>query len=115
MARYTGLFTISTPLEQLRTQLAQVLESCNLDIVYDTGDYMMAREVPGRVAFAKLVSVEVLIDRPVEFTEEIRMRFVVKNEELPLQKDNHCHMMFETVKDAIANSDCWQLPENIAG
>ena len=115
MARYTGLFTISTPLEQLRTQLAQVLESCNLDIVYDTGDYMMAREVPGRVAFAKLVSVEVLIDRPVEFTEEIRMRFVVKNEELPLQKDNHCHMMFETVKDAIASSDCWQLLENIAG
>ena len=115
MARYTGSFTISTPLQQLQAHLTQVLESCNLEKIYDTEDYMMAREVPGRVTFAKLVTVEVLIDRPVELTEEVRMRFVVKNEELPLQKDNHCHMMFETVKDAIANSDCWQLLENIAG
>ncbi|MDY6941319.1 MAG: hypothetical protein SWY16_27145 [Cyanobacteriota bacterium] len=115
MARYTGLFAITTPSQQLHTQLGEVLESCNLEIVYDTGDYMMAREVPGRVAFAKLVSVEVLIDRPVESTEEVRMKFVVKNEELPLQKDNHCHMMFETVKQAIATSDRWQLLENIVG
>ena len=115
MARYTGLFAISTPLQQLRAQLSEVLESCNLEIVYETEDYMMAREVPGRVAFAKLVSVEVLIDRPVDSKEEVRMKFVVKNEELPLQKDNHCHMMFETVKEAISTSDRWQLLENIAG
>ncbi|MBE9041183.1 hypothetical protein IQ235_10375 [Oscillatoriales cyanobacterium LEGE 11467] len=115
MARYTGLFTIATSLPKLRNQLAEVLESCNLDIIYETEDYMMAREVPGRVTFAKLVSVEVLIDRPIESIEEVRMRFVVKNEELPLQKDNHCAVMFETVKQAISNSDRWQLLENIAG
>lgn len=75
----------------------------------------MAREFPGRVSFAKLVTVEVLIDKSTATSEEVRMNFVIKNEELPLQVDNHCHQMFNMVQDAVAANRYWQLVESIAG
>lgn len=75
----------------------------------------MAREFPGRVSFAKLVTVEVLIDKSTATSQEVRMNFVIKNEELPLQVDNHCHQMFNMVQDAVAANRYWQLVESIAG
>lgn len=115
MARYTGLFIVAAPIDRLRQLLTEILESCNFDVIYDTGDYMMAREVPGRVSFAKLVTVEVLIDKPADTDSEVRMNFVIKNEELPLQLDNHCRQMFNTVKQAISDNHNWQLLESAAG
>lgn len=114
MARYTSLFTIAVSLDSLRHLLAGLLESCNLNIIYDAGDYMVAREVPGRVSFAKLVTVEVLIDRFQTTEEEVRMNFVVKNEELPLSSDNHCRQMFNLVNQAIADNHQWHLIESVA-
>jgi len=114
MARYTSLFTISVSLDSLQRMLSDLLESCNLDVIYDTGDYLMAREVPGQVAFAKLVTVEVLIDRFPEKEEEVRMNFVVKNEELPLKTDNHCRQIFNQVNRAIAENRQWHLIESAA-
>jgi hypothetical protein len=75
----------------------------------------MAREIPGRVAFAKLVTVEVLIDKSTATDQEVRMNFVIKNEELPLQVDNHCHQMFYQVQNAVAKNTHWQLVESVAG
>lgn len=115
MARYTCSFIVSVPLERLLPTLIEVLTSCNFDIIYDTGDYLMAREIPGQIAFAKLVTVEALIDRTTATDEEVRMNFVIKNEELPLQVDNHCHQMFYKVNSAIANNRQWQLVETVAG
>jgi hypothetical protein len=115
MARYTCLFTVEVPLDSLRQLLVEILESCNFDIIYDTGDYMMAREVPGQVAFAKLVTVEVLIDKSTATDSEIRMNFVIKNEELPLQVDNHCRQMFDLVTQAIIENRHWHLIESVAG
>jgi hypothetical protein len=40
---------------------------------------------------------------------------VIKNEELPLQVDNHCHQMFHQVQQAIAQNRHWQLVESVAG
>jgi predicted MPP superfamily phosphohydrolase len=114
MARYTSLFTIAVSLDSLQRMLSDLLESCNLDIIYDTGDYLMAREVPGQVSFAKLVTVEVLIDRFPEKEEEVRMNFVVKNEELPLKTDNHCRQMFNQVNRAIVENHQWHLIESAA-
>ena len=102
-------------MSNLQQLLIEILESCNLDIIYDTGDYMMAREVPGNVSFSKLVTVEVLIDKTSATDREIRMNFVIKNEELPLQVDNHCHQMFDLVSRAVAESRHWQLIEAVAG
>jgi hypothetical protein len=115
MARYTCLFTVAVPMSNLQQLLIEILKSCNLDIIYDTGDYMMAREVPGNVSFSKLVTVEVLIDKTSATEREIRMNFVIKNEELPLQVNNHCHQMFEIVSQAVADSQHWQLIEAVAG
>jgi hypothetical protein len=91
------------------------LQSCNFDIIYDTGDYLMAREIPGRIAFAKLVTVEVLIDKSTATAQEVRMNFVIKNEELPLHLDNHCRQMFDMVQEAVAENRHWQLVESVAG
>jgi hypothetical protein len=115
MARYTCSFTIAVSLDRLQQSLIEVLQSCNFDIIYDTGDYLMAREIPGRVAFAKLVTVEVLIDKSTATAQEVRMNFVIKNEELPLQVDNHCRQMFDMVQEAVAENRHWQLVESVAG
>ena len=115
MARYTCSFIVAVPLERLQQALIEVLESSNFDIIYDTGDYMMAREIPGQVSFAKLVRVEVLIDRTIATAQEVRMNFVIKNEELPLQFDNHCRQMFDRVQKAVAENRHWQLVESVVG
>ncbi|MBV9389323.1 MAG: hypothetical protein JOZ78_23115 [Chroococcidiopsidaceae cyanobacterium CP_BM_ER_R8_30] len=101
--------------DYLRQLLTEVLQACSLDIIYDTGDYVMAREIPGEVPFTKLVTVEVLIDKISATDTEARMNFVIKNEELPLQVNNHCHQMFNLVYQAITNNHNWQLVESVAG
>jgi hypothetical protein len=114
MARYTGFFVVDAPLENLRSFLTDVLNSCNFDVIYNSNDYLVAKEAPGSVRFNKLVTVEVLIDPPAKSPEKIRMNFVVKNEELALQLNNHCYQRFEAVKQAIVESRNWTLIESAA-
>jgi hypothetical protein len=76
---------------------------------------MMARENPGGVPFPKLVTVEVLIDRTKATAEEVSMKCVIKNEELPLQSDNHCFQMFEKINAAMTGSSQWKLIETVNG
>jgi hypothetical protein len=114
MARYTCLFTVAAPVSSLQPLLCEILKSCSFDIIYQTEDYLMAREVPGRVTFSKLVTVEVLIDRTTATEREVQMKFVIKNEELPLQIDNHCRQMFNQVSQAIADNSNMQLIETVA-
>lgn len=114
MARYTSLFTVAVSFDRLRQLLTDILRSCRMDVIYSTEDYLVAREVPGRVAFAKLVTVEVLIDRFPTPDTEVRMSFVVKNEELPLQSDNHCRDMFNLVNRAVLENRQWHLISSAA-
>ena len=114
MARYTCSFTIAVPIARLRQLLVEVLQSCNLEIIHATNDFMMAREIPGQVSFAKLVTVEALIDKSTTTSTETSINLVIKNEELPLQVDNHCHQIFEVVKQAILENRDWQLVESVA-
>jgi hypothetical protein len=115
MARYTCLFTVGISLKNLQQVLTEVLESCHLKVIYDTGDYMMAREIPGHVSFAKLVTVEVLIDKTIATDDEIKMSFVIKNEELPLQVSNHCRTVFDQVIQSVQDSKNWRLIETVNG
>lgn len=112
MARYTCSFAVVEPSKHLPESLIEILESRNFEIIYDTGDYMMARERPGQVSFAKLVTVEILIDKVITNPKELRMHFVVKNEELPLQLDNHCHQMYDWLLEGLSGHDQWHLLEN---
>jgi hypothetical protein len=114
MARYTGFFIVAVPIDRLRQSLIEILESCNLDIIYNTGDSLMARELPGQVSLPKLVTAEVLIEKKKASDSEVRMSFVIKNEELPLQTNNHCRQMFELVSHSIVNNRNWKLLESMA-
>lgn len=115
MARYTCLFTVAVAPNRLQQLLAELLQSCNCETIYHTADYLMAREIPGRVSFTQLVTVEVLIDKTTASDAGVRMSIVVKNEELPLQVKNHCRQMFENVNQAIIDSQQWRLIEQVAG
>ncbi|WP_193196006.1 hypothetical protein [Nostoc sp. MG11] len=115
MARYTCSFIVSVPVNHLQPLLVELLQDCEFDIQYYMGDYIMAREIPGSASFSKLVKVEVLVDKSTATETETRMSIVIKNEELPLQLDNHCRQMFEFVKQAIENSRHWHLIESLAG
>jgi hypothetical protein len=115
MARYTCSFIVSVTIEHLQPLVVELLQDCEFDVQYYTPDYIMAREIPGRVSFSKLVSVEVLIDKSTATETETRMSIVIKNEELPLQLDNHCRQMFEHLKQAIEHNRHWHLIESIAG
>lgn len=101
MARYTNLFTSAGSVPTLRQSLAETLRACNLSLIYETADYLVAKEKPGHVSFSKLTTVEVLINPPLAGQDEARVNLVVKNEELPLQTDNHCQQVFEAINQAI--------------
>ncbi len=109
MARYTCLFTLGVSIDQLQPHLNKALESCKLNVIYSTIDYIMAKEVPGSVPFPKLVTVEVLIDRTTATAEAVKMNIVMKNEELPLQVQNHCHQMFDEVTKAVSENENWRV------
>ncbi|MBW4643554.1 MAG: hypothetical protein KME23_11295 [Goleter apudmare HA4340-LM2] len=115
MARYTCSFIVSVPPEHLQGLMIELLQDCEFDVQYYTADYIMAREIPGNISFSKLVTVEVLIDKSTATDTETRMSIVVKNEELPLQLDNHCRQVFEFVKQTIEQSRHWHLIESLAG
>lgn len=112
MARYNCSYLVKMSFEELKLALKEIFQSCNFDLVYNSGDYIMARENPGQIPFAKLVAIEVLIEQISLKNPTLRLSFVVKNEELPLQIDNHCRQMFELIQDAIADSQQWQLVED---
>lgn len=115
MARYTCAFILAVPLERVQQGITEVLEACNFDIVYNTPDNMMAREIPGKVSYAKLARAEVLIERATATEKEVRINLVVKNEELPLQVENHCRKMFDLVHQGILEYRHWQLVETVVG
>lgn len=114
MARYTGLFTVAVSADKFWQLLNEILRSISLNVIYSSEDYLVARETPGHVPFAKLVTVEVLVDRPSNRSSEVRMNLVVKNEELPLQRDNHCHQLFALLNQAVLENRNWRLIESAA-
>ncbi|MBD2429740.1 MAG: hypothetical protein C4323_21525 [Mastigocladus sp. ERB_26_2] len=115
MARYTCSFILSIPINHLQPLLVELLQDCNLDVQYSTLDYIMAREIVGTVSYSKMVTVEILIDKSTATETETRMSIVIKNQELPLQLDNHCRQVFEYIKQAIEESRHWHLIESLAG
>ena len=108
MARYP-MHAIAVPSDDLHQRFLKILESCALDIIHDTGDYVMARETPNGTPFAKLVTVEGLIDTTGATDESIMVEVVVKNEELPIHSDNHCSRMRDTVRGALEESGHWKV------
>ncbi|MEO0537598.1 MAG: hypothetical protein AAF215_27520 [Cyanobacteria bacterium P01_A01_bin.123] len=111
MARYTNLFTTTAAdsVPELKVALAETLKSCDLNLIYEAQDYLVAKEKPGQVSYAKLATIEVLINPPLAGQHEARVNLVVKNEELPLSNNNHCQRVFQLVNQAIRATNSWQF------
>ncbi|MBF2097007.1 MAG: hypothetical protein IGQ88_01330 [Gloeomargaritaceae cyanobacterium C42_A2020_066] len=117
MSRYTCLITVEAQRERVSQVLVDTLKTCNFDVIYKTSDYLMAREIPGQVPFAKfakLVTAEVLIESPPAVNQGLRLRLVAKNEELPLHTDNHCQRIFRQLTQAISACEALGLVEQVA-
>ncbi len=114
MARYTCSYLVNIAPDRLPIVLSDILQACEFEVTYQIADYMMAREIPGKVAFAKLVTVEILIDGTRAKNQEIPVTWVVKNDELPLHLDNHCRQLFGKIQAAIGNNPQWQLVASVA-
>ena len=104
MARYTCSFIVTLSAQEIYDSLVKVLKPCDFEIIYQTGDYLIAREKPGQVPFPQLVTVEALVDKTAVANHDIRIDLVVKNEALPLQLDNHCRRKFDQVLQAIRDN-----------
>ena len=113
MARYTCSYIVDISLEDSQTSMQEIIKSCNFELVYNNSDYLMAKENPGNVPFTKLVIIEGFIDTVGFQQEGLRLSFVVKNDELPLQIDNHCHQIFDFLQMVIAENYQWQAAENV--
>lgn len=110
MARYTCRFSIPLNLEKIHKPLRELMVDSDMEIIYEIEDYIMGREVPGQVAFAKLATTEILIDTTVATETSVGIKVVVKNEELPLKVNNHCQQIFSALQGKIADRHPeWQL------
>ncbi len=108
MSRYVCHFLVNLSPQSVRAPLKNLLESCRMETIYDLEDYMMAREIPGRVSFTKLVTAEVAIHTTTATDDAVTLSFVVKNEELPLNTNNHCRQIFDLLRAAIEQHYNWQ-------
>ncbi|MBD0268229.1 MAG: hypothetical protein ICV77_08030 [Cyanobacteria bacterium Co-bin8] len=73
-------------------------------MVYETTDYLVAKEKPGHVSMNQLATVEVLINPPTTEDAQAKVNLVVRNEELALSFNNHCHRVFSTVNEALGTA-----------
>ena len=65
MARYTSSYIATVSLKQLPPLLNQILESCEFEVIYQAIDYIMAREIPGKVTFSKLLYCNFYLTLPI--------------------------------------------------
>ncbi|MGG6240082.1 hypothetical protein ACQ4N7_15765 [Nodosilinea sp. AN01ver1] len=101
MARYTNSLPVPETTSRLRDAIISSLQGFGLHMVYENGDYLVAKEQPGRVSLSQLTTIEVLINQPTVAAGSGCVNLVVKNEELPLRHDNHCEQVFSAVNQAI--------------
>lgn len=101
MARYTCVMQLTGTTDTIRPTVKQLLEAdtAKFQLIYDSRDYWVAREVPGDMPFSRLVTIEMLLDsvRP----DCTQVTCIAKNEELPLQIGNHCEQVFSHLEGAL--------------
>ncbi|MEM6450660.1 MAG: hypothetical protein AAF703_10140 [Cyanobacteria bacterium P01_D01_bin.105] len=92
----------SSSQEDISQMLVSAIEACDLNLVYNDPVCIVAKERPGKVAFAQLATIELLISPPTAEHGGAKIDLVVKNEELPLRAQNHCKEVFGEIDQAIA-------------
>ncbi len=113
MSRYLTCYTVNTPLENLVAEFESIVKSCDFEIVYQSSECIVAREIPGKVPFSKLVTIELTIDNTNIYQDQVHVDLIAKSDELTLHLDNHCRRSFDNLAKTIANSDNWHLQEDL--
>ncbi len=113
MSRYVCHFLVNLSPQHVRLPLTMLFKACGMDTMYETDDYVMAREIPGQIIFTKLVTAEVSIDVSNTNPDLVKLSFLVKNEELPLNPHNHCRQIFDLLRAAIAHNYDWESIDNL--
>lgn len=103
MARYTNSLPVPDSTSRLRDAIVSSLQAFGLNMVYENGDYLVAKEKPGRVSLSQLTTIEVLINPPTVTAGSAHVDLVVKNEELPLRRNNHCEQVFSAINQALVS------------
>ena len=101
MARYTNFFMTGSSSEEINKALVSALEACDLNLIYQDPVCIVAKEKPGKVSFAQLATVELLINQPTIEAGGSKIDLVVKNEELPLRTQNHSREVYSLLNQAI--------------
>ena len=114
MARYTGLFAIALPLKELHQLLLELLESCNLELMYETPNSIIAREFIGAAPTAQLVTLELVFELATSTETQTRMRLEATNEELTLKFNNRCREIFDAITQVIVENYQWETIESLA-
>lgn len=105
MARYTNFFMTGASSEEISRALVSALEACKLTLIYQDPVCIVAKEQPGKVPFAQIATIELLISPPTVESGGSKIDLVVKNEELPLRAQNHCKEIFTQVNQAITEAN----------
>lgn len=109
MSRYTCSVIAKLNLDQVSPALQALTTPCHLEILHTMPDYIMGREIPGKVPFSKLVTIEALVDRTNAQPNHVKINFVFKNEELPLNIQNHCKQIFDRFLEVLKADSHWEL------
>jgi hypothetical protein len=113
MSRYVCHFLVNLSPQDVRLPLKMLFEACGMETMYETDDYVMAREIPGKIIFTKLVTSEVSIDVSGADSGIVKLSFLVKNEELPLNPHNHCRQIFDLLRVAVAHNYNWEPVDSL--
>lgn len=113
MARYTGVFTVEVRLEIFPEVMMGIIDYCELEILYNTGDYMMAREKIDRIPLQQLTTLEVKLEMATATAKSVRLQIVTQNDELALTSDNHCHQLFDLITQLIHRNSNWQVLDSL--
>lgn len=112
MSRYTITYAVPVSLEELHKLLQAIFQSCELELIYQTVEYIMVREKLGTVNFAQLVTVEAIIDAVSATEDEIYVTLVAKNDQLPIHNNNRCQQKLNQLKEIIEGNYGWRSPLN---
>ncbi|WP_017326940.1 hypothetical protein [Synechococcus sp. PCC 7336] len=98
MSRYSHAITLPND-QEIRSKLKDLLSEQGFNVIYESADYIVAREEAGKVSFSRLVTAELFLNRST--ADRDYWSCIVKNEELPLQTINHCQQLFEKLRVAL--------------
>lgn len=101
MARYIFSCIFPFSLDKSRALIKEITTACQLEIEFQTDDYLMAKETIKKIAFDKLVKVDIILNNNTSKKNETNVEFIIKNEELAFNNKNRAMEKFKQLKQII--------------